>query len=148
MKNMKIYGYQNIIAIKSQINGAFGTVLHVFDEKMNKDIAVKVISKIKRSPSYINKVKEEISILKKLHHPNIVKFYGFLEANSQLLIKMEYIKYGTLKNWIIQNKDKISDDEASTIIRNILSAIEYLHYKQMCHRDLKPENIFMNKNMN
>ena len=123
--------------------GAFGTVLHVFDKKMNKDIAVKVISKIKRSPSYINKVKEEISILKKLHHPNIVKFYGFLEANSQLLIKMEYIKYGTLKNWIIQNKDKISDDEASTIIRNILSAIEYLHYKQICHRDLKPENIML-----
>ena len=123
--------------------GAFGTVLHVFDKKMNKDIAVKVISKIKRSPSYINKVKEEISILKKLHHPNIVKFYGFLEANSQLLIKMEYIKYGTLKNWIIQNKDKISDDDASTIIRNILSAIEYLHYKQICHRDLKPENIML-----
>ena len=124
--------------------GAFGTVLHVFDKKMNKDIAVKVISKIKRSPSYINKVKEEISLLKQLSHPNIVKFYGFLEANNQLLIKMEYIKYGTLKNWI-QNKEKISEDEASTILRNILSAIEYLHYKQICHRDLKPENIMLSR---
>ena len=124
--------------------GAFGTVLHVFDEKMNKDIAVKVISKVKWRRSYIEKVKEEISFLKKLNHPNIVKFYGFLEANSQILIKMEYIKYGTLKNWI-KNKEKISEDEASTIIRNILSAIEYLHYNQICHRDLKPENIMLSR---
>ena len=41
-------------------------------------------------------MKEEIAILKKLYHNNIVKFYGFSEMNSQLLIKMEYIKYGTL----------------------------------------------------
>ena len=94
--------------------GAFGTVLHVFDKKLDKNIAVKVISKIKRSPSYINKVKEEISELKKLNHPNIVKFYGFLEANNQLLVKMEFIKHGTLKNWM-KNKEKISEEEASII---------------------------------
>ena len=124
--------------------GAFGTVLHVFDKKLNKDISVKVISKTKRSPSYINKIKEEISILKKLNHPNIVKFYGFLEANNQLLVKMEFIKHGTLKNWM-KNKEKISEEEASIILKNILSAIEYLHSKQICHRDLKPENIMLSR---
>ena len=124
--------------------GAFGTVLHVFDKKLDKNIAVKVISKIKRSPSYINKVKEEISELKQLNHPNIVKFYGFLEANNQLLVKMEFIKHGTLKNWM-KNKEKISEEEASIILKNILSAIEYLHSKQICHRDLKPENIMLSR---
>ena len=124
--------------------GAFGTVLHVFDKKLDKNIAVKVISKIKRSPSYINKVNEEISELKKLNHPNIVKFYGFLEANNQLLVKMEFIKHGTLKNWM-KNKEKISEEEASIILKNILSAIEYLHSKQICHRDLKPENIMLSR---
>ena len=122
--------------------GSFGTVLHVFDKKLYKDIAIKVISKIKRSPSYINKIKEEISFFKKLDHPNIVKFYGFVEGNSQLLIKMEYIKYGTLEQWM-KNQKKIFEEEASIIIRNILSAIEYLHYKKICHRDLKPENIML-----
>ena len=124
--------------------GAFGTVLHVFDKKLNKDISVKVISKTKRSPSYINKIKEEISILKKLNHPNIVKFYGFLETNNQLLVKMEYIKHGTLKQWM-KTREKISEEEASTILRKILTAIEYLHSKQICHRDLKPENIMLSK---
>ena len=124
--------------------GSFGTVLHVFDKKLYKDIAIKVISKVKRSPSYINKIKEEISFFKKLDHPNIVKFYGFVEGNSQLLIKMEYIKYGTLEQWM-KNQKKIFEEEASIILKNILSAIEYLHSKQICHRDLKPENIMLSR---
>ena len=124
--------------------GSFGTVLHVFDKKLFKEIAVKVINKTKLSSSYINKMKEEISILKKLDHPNIVKFYGFVEANSQLLIKMEYIKYGTLKHWM-NNQKTILEEEASTILRNILSATEYLHRRRICHRDLKPENIMLSR---
>ena len=124
--------------------GAFGTVLHVFDKKLYKDVAVKVISKDKKNPSYINKIKDEISALKKLDHPNIVKFYGFDEGNSQLLIKMEYIKYGTLEEWM-KNQKKIFEEEASTILRNILSAIEYLHSKKICHGDLKPENIMLSR---
>ena len=124
--------------------GAFGTVLHVFDKKLYKDIAVKVINKEKRSPSYINKIKDEISALKKLDHPNIVKFYGFVEGNSQLLIKMEYIKYGTLEEWM-KNQKIIFEEEASTILRNILLAIEYLHSKKICHRDVKPENIMFSR---
>ena len=98
--------------------GAFGIVLHVLDIKSNEEIAVKVINKIGKSLNYIEKKKEEISILKKLNHPNILKIYGFIETNNQLLIKMEYIKYGTLKHWI-KNKDKISEEEASKILSKI-----------------------------
>ena len=124
--------------------GAFGTVLHVLDIKSNEEIAVKVINKIGESLNYIEKKKEEMSILKKLNHPNIVKFYGLIETNNQLLIKMEYIKYGTLKHWI-KNKENISEEEASIILGKILSAVEYLHSKQICHRDIKPENIMISK---
>ena len=125
-------------------HGAFGTVLHVLDLTTNKDMAVKVINKIGTRYSYIDKVKEEISILRILKHPNIVKFYGYTETNSQLLIKMEYIKFGTLKHWINQ-REKITEEEASIILQKILSAIKYLHSKQICHRDIKPENIMLSK---
>ena len=124
--------------------GAFGTVLHVLDKKLNKEIAVKVIGKNGNSLGYIAQMKQEISILRKLNHPNIVSFYGYMETNNQLLIKMEYIKYGTLKNWI-KNKENISEEEASIIISRILLAVEYLHSKQICHRDIKPENIMISK---
>ena len=123
-------------------HGAFGTVLHVLDLASNEDMAVKVINK--NSLSSINKMKEEISILRKLNHPNIVKFFGYTETNNQLLIKMEYIKFGTLKFWIKQ-KEKISEEESSIILSKVLSTIEYLHSKQITHRDIKPENIMLSK---
>ena len=125
-------------------HGAFGTVIHVLDLTTNQDIAVKVINKDRTRHSYIDKLKEEISILRILNHPNIVKFYGYLETNNQLLIKMEYIKYGSLKKWI-QKQEKITEEQSSTILRRVLSAVEYLHSKQICHRDIKPENIMLSK---
>mgnify|MGYP002626726944 CR=1 FL=1 len=125
-------------------HGAFGTVIHVIEISTNKDMAIKVINKSNSRSSLIKKIKEEISILKKLNHENIVKFFGFFETNNQLLIKMEYVKYGTLSKWMKNNK-KISEQEASIILKQIFSAIEYLHGKQICHRDIKPENIMLSK---
>ena len=125
-------------------HGAFGTVIHVTEISSNKDMAVKVINKSGARLSVIKKMKEEISILKQLNHANIVKFFGFLETNNQLLIKMEYIKYGTLSHWI-KNHKKISEEEASVILNHILSAVVYLHSMQICHRDIKPENIMLSK---
>ena len=125
-------------------HGAFGTVIHVIEISTNRDMAIKVINKSGARLSVINKMKDEISILRQLNHENIVKFFGFFETNSQLLIKMEYIKYGTLSHWI-KNHKKISEEEASIILNHILSAIVYLHSKQICHRDIKPENIMLSK---
>ena len=70
--------------------GAFGKVIHVYETKKNLDLAVKVINKGGLGSNLIEQMKEEISILKKLNHRNIVKFYGYSETNNQLLIEMEY----------------------------------------------------------
>ena len=130
--------------IKEIDHGAFGNVIQVLETKKNLDFAIKVINKIGASTQLIKDMKEEISILKKINHNNIVKFYGYHETNNQLLIKMEYIKYGTLSNWM-KNHHKISEDEASIIVGRVLSAVEYLHSMQICHRDIKPENIMISK---
>ena len=94
----------NFKYIETIDHGAFGTVIHVIEISTNKEMAIKVINKSSSRPSIIKKVKEEISILKKLNHENIVKFFGFFETNNQLLIKMEYVKYGTLSKWIKNHK--------------------------------------------
>ena len=125
-------------------HGAFGKVIHVHDIKKNLDLAVKVINKAGAGMQIIKKMKEEVAILKKLNHNNIVKFYGYSETNNQLLIKMEYIKYGTLSRWM-KDHLKISENDASIIIGKVLSAVEYLHSMHICHRDIKPENIMMSK---
>ena len=125
-------------------HGAFGKVIHVHENQNNLDLAVKVINKSGAGMQLIKKMKEEVSILKKLNHKNVVKFYGFSETNTQLFIKMEYIKYGTLSSWMKEHH-KISENDASIIIGKVLSAVEYIHSKQICHRDIKPENIMISK---
>lgn len=56
---------------------------------------------------------------------------------------MEIIKGGSLKQ-LINIKKTFTDEEASTIIKSLLSAVEHVHSKNYVHRDLKPENILMN----
>ncbi len=131
--------------IKNIAQGAFGTVIQVYDIINNKDLAIKVINKTGRTVNLIHKMKDEVNILKQLKHENIVKYYGFEESNSYLFIIMEFIKYGTLSQYIKKNVGKIKEEEASIIISKILSATEYLHNKLICHRDIKPENIMFSK---
>ena len=80
---------KDITFIKDIDQGAFGKVIHAYDTKKKLDLAIKVINKEGVGPNLINHMKEEISILKKLNHKNIVKFYGYSETNNQLLINME-----------------------------------------------------------
>ena len=135
---------KNMKFIEELDHGAFGQVILVRECKKNVELAIKVINKIGAGLQAIKKMKEEISILKKLNHENIVKFYGYIETNSKLLIEMEYIKYGTLSGWMKENKN-ISEKEASLLLGKVLSAVEYLHNSRICHRDIKPENIMFSK---
>ena len=65
-------------------HGSFGTVIHVIEKSSNKEMAIKVINKNNSWHPNIKKVKEEISILRKLNHENIVKFFGYFETNNQV----------------------------------------------------------------
>ena len=130
--------------VKSIASGSFGTVIQAVEKSTNREVAVKVINKSGARPSLISKMKEEISILKQLKHENIVHFFGYIETNSKLYIIMELIKSGTLSHWIKAHIENITEVEASVIIGRLLSAVEYLHIKQICHRDIKPENIMLN----
>ena len=135
---------KNLIYIKEIDKGAFSKVIHVRDKRTKEDFALKIINRYKKNIDIINRIKEEILILKKLRHKNIVKYFNHWETLDHLFIKFEYLKYGTLKQWMEKNK-KISEEQASIIIKNILSAISYLHQNQICHKDLKPENIMFSE---
>ena len=118
----------NFIFKEKIANGSFGTVIHAIDTQNNKEVAIKIINKNGAKKDLISKMKEEVSILKKLNHKNIVQYYDYTETISKLYITMEYIKYGTLKQYIKTHKN-ISEKDASIIIKKLCSIIQYLHYK-------------------
>ena len=139
------FNFNSNFIFKDKIaNGSFGTVIHAIDIQNNKEVAIKIINKNGAKKDLISKMKEEVSILKKLNHKNIVQYFDYTESISKLYISMEYIKYGTLKQYIKTHKN-ISEKDASIIIKKLLSAVEYLHNNQICHRDIKPENIMFSK---
>ena len=135
---------KNLIYINDIDKGAFAQVIHVKEKRTKEDFALKIVQKSESDIDLINRMEEEIQILKKLKHENIVKYYGKFENSNQIFIKMEYLKYGTLETWMKNNKN-ISEEDASLIIKEILSAIAYLHQNKVCHRDLKPENIMFSR---
>ena len=91
--------------------------------------------------------KHEISILKKLDHPNILKLYEVFEDDKRYYLVTEECKGGELFDQIAE-KAQFSEKEAATIIQQILQALAYCHDLGIVHRDLKPENALIDKEMN
>jgi len=86
-------------------------------------------------------VLKEAEITSQLQHPNIVKFVRMIETDTRLLLVMEWVKGGQLMQMIEKKKQErkpFTDEEAATIMRSLLSAVAYIHSKDIIHRDMKP----------
>ena len=134
--------------------GAFGKVLKVSSLINQKIYAMKILDlKGKENDSMSKEDKEkyfisEIELLKKLDHPNIVKYYKSFRENEQLYIIMEYFDNGDLDDYIrvIKNTKKQKKEEIWNIFYQCITGLNYLHSSGVVHRDIKPPNIFMSKN--
>lgn len=126
--------------VETIAHGAFGTVVLAEDVKTKQEVAVKILNKSMFKLD-AEKIREEIVILKQLDHPNILKFYDYFETTNYIFIIMEYISKTTLRTFLTLNKNHISEETASTIMKHLLTAIQYIHSKSICHRDIKPENV-------
>lgn len=89
---------------------------------------------------YKKKFTREAINLSKLQHPNIIKVIESFEANNTVYYVMEYIAGGSLDDYILKNNG-LKEDEAIKIIKQIGSALSFMHKNKMLHLDLKPSNI-------
>ena len=126
--------------------GTFGVVYLGTHILTKEKVAIKIIEKKKlRNEKDKNRLKREISILKKLHHINIINLYTTIETINQIYIIQEYASGKELFDYIIQKK-KLSEKESLKYFQQIISGIEYIHKLRICHRDLKSENIILTLN--
>ena len=103
--------------------------------------AVKVIDKKNcHSEGELEKVKDEIDIMRRVSHPNCIQFVDMFDAKDKLYIVMELVNGGELFDRIIE-KTHFSESEAAHCFNQIIGAVKYLHEIGIVHRDIKPENI-------
>ena len=89
---------------------------------------------------YAEKFRKEAQKLASLTHPNIVRVLEVFEANNTIYYSMEYLPGGSLNDYV-NKRDGLPEREAIKCIRQIGSALLYLHTNKMLHLDVKPSNI-------
>jgi calcium-dependent protein kinase len=135
MKNKSLF-------VDYEVSGKLGegTYGSVFRAEHRKADVTRAIKAIKRKNIDSVSFNNEITILKSVDHPNIIKLYEcYYDMNYYYMVE-EYLPGGDLYDYIKKQKF-FSEKKAAFIISQILSALNHLHSKRIVHRDLKPENI-------
>eukprot|EP00918_Siedleckia_nematoides_P067794 GHVU01147532.1.p1 GENE.GHVU01147532.1~~GHVU01147532.1.p1 ORF type:complete len:251 (-),score=36.02 GHVU01147532.1:648-1400(-) len=122
--------------------GAYGDVILCKDKLTGAERAVKIIKKSSVSTSSTDALLEEVAVVKRLDHPNIMKLYEFFEDKRNYYIVMELYRGGELFDEII-NRQRFSEADAAFIMKQVMSGVTYLHNHSIVHRDLKPENLLL-----
>lgn len=125
--------------------GGFSVVVEGIKKKTNEKFAVKCIKKTMVEGDDIKLLRREIHIMKKVNHPNILKLYEVFENDDEFFLVMELVSGKELFDKIVE-RGQYSEKDASNIVRQIVSAVEYLHANGIAHRDLKPENLLSAEN--
>ncbi|KAL5004238.1 hypothetical protein ScPMuIL_017694 [Solemya velum] len=126
-------------------SGQFAIVRRCKHRKTGIEYAAKYIKK-KRSVGRKGARKEdiikEVMILNEIDHSNVINLYEVYETKVEVILVLELVSGGELFHYITE-KDKLSEEEASAFIKQILEGLQHLHSKNIAHLDLKPENIML-----
>ncbi|XP_067042239.1 serine/threonine-protein kinase DCLK1-like isoform X6 [Acropora muricata] len=138
-ERISVHGFYRIGKVIG--DGNFAVVRECRNRKTNKEFALKIISKAKVKGKE-HMVENEISILRRVKHKNIVELIEEYETPKEIFLVMELVKGGDLFEAIVK-ATKYTEKDACHMIRDLASALEYLHSMNIVHRDIKPENLLV-----
>nr|XP_036860057.1 death-associated protein kinase 2 isoform X1 [Manis javanica] len=127
-------------------SGQFAIVKKCQEKSTGTEYAAKFIKK-RQSPASRRgvsreEIEREVSILRQVLHPNVITLHDVFENRTDVVLILELVPGGELFDFLAQ-KESLSEEEATSFIKQILDGVNYLHAKKIAHFDLKPENIML-----
>ncbi|CAL1401010.1 unnamed protein product [Linum trigynum] len=128
--------------------GTFGDVFLGFNSESGEMCAMKEVTLFSddaKSRESAQQLGQEIAMLSRLRHPNIVQYYGTETVDNKLYIYLEYVSGGSIYK-LLQDYGAFGEIAIRTYTQQILSGLAYLHGKNTVHRDIKGANILVDPN--
>ncbi|CAH9131321.1 unnamed protein product [Cuscuta epithymum] len=123
--------------------GTFAKVKFAQNTETGESVAIKVLAKSTiLKHQLVEQIKREISIMKILRHPCIVKLHEVLSSQTKLYFVLEFVSGGVLFDKIV-HQGRLREDEARRYFQQLIDAVAHCHSKGVYHRDLKPENLLL-----
>ncbi|XP_052875152.1 CBL-interacting serine/threonine-protein kinase 20-like isoform X13 [Gossypium arboreum] len=127
--------------------GTFAKVYYARNTTTGLSCAIKIIDKEKiMKGGLIDQIKREISVMRLVKHPNVVRLYEVMASKLKIYFVMEYVKGGELFGKV--TKGKLKENDARQYFQQLIAAVDYCHSRGVYHRDLKPENLLVDENRN
>lgn len=128
--------------------GTFAKVKFAQNTETGESVAMKVLAKSTiLKHKMVNQIKREISIMKIVRHPNIVKLHEVLASRTKIYIILEFVTGGELFDKIV-HQGRLRENESRRYFQQLIDAVDYCHSKGVYHRDLKPENLLLDSQGN
>ncbi|XP_076782634.1 sperm motility kinase 2A-like [Arvicanthis niloticus] len=134
--------HSQYVVLNTIYQGSYAKVKLARHRLTGKLVAVKIIHKRQQ---WCHPVTSEVEILKMTNHPNIISLFQVIETEKRIYLIMELAEGKSLSQHI-QDSGHLQEDEACTIFKQILGAMNYCHDQGIIHRDLKPDNIMIDSN--
>ncbi|KAH1240699.1 CBL-interacting serine/threonine-protein kinase 9 [Glycine max] len=133
--------------------GSFAKVKFAKNVENGNHVAIKILDRnhvlrhkmMEQAQTVLFELKKEISAMKMINHPNVVKIYEVMASKTKIYIVLELVNGGELFDKIAKY-GKLKEDEARSYFHQLINAVDYCHSRGVYHRDLKPENLLLDSN--
>jgi serine/threonine-protein kinase ULK/ATG1 len=132
-------------------SGSFAVVYKGYHKTSKTPVAIKALSLSKLNGKLLENLEMEISIMRQIDHPNVVKLYDIKKTDKHMYLMLEYCAGGDLQQYVRRRQQESKDGSGKLLgeqvarhfLRELAKGMQCLWQHNLIHRDLKPQNLLL-----